>query len=410
MRRLSPALLAVVALASSHPATADTEPDWLVAARAREGKPAPTQRVESSDKAIAFSVPARLIRPITATDGSYLFDLDIGGSLPASCEIFAGDVALASLLGETSENLLNAAKAAQGSKLEASKPDRIDAGVMGDAPFMALDLAYRARTGEEARFGTVKQLAAVRLGHVLYCSHDEVGYVRSLRDVFAAMLSSLVVANPPAPPRYLAVDVVSIGGQPLGLQLARLEADADGDLKMTTSVSLMLGTGDDGMSTSQDMTVQWTRPDGSLLNAFHIGADDDGITTELRLEPEGDRWNVSGTLQGKELAQSLVAAPAPDSLLTSAWAIRDLTRATGSSGRATTQRLWVPGIDPTRLINVTTRIAEPVPPAAVKATQSMGPVTAELVLDRTSGDLVRGSLPIGAQRMEMVRVHVQGEF
>jgi hypothetical protein len=413
MRHRVSALLAAAVVWLPLPVAADAEPDWLVAARAREGTPAPAQRVESSDKAIAFSVPAKVGRPISVVDGSYQFGLDIGGKLEVNCEIFAEDVALASFLGETSRILLTAAKDGPKGKLEASKLDRVDAGAIGSAPYMAADLAYRIRVGEEAQFGTVKQVAAVQLGHVLYCSHDEIGYVRSLREAFAAIVGSLTVAKPPAAPGYLAIDVVSISGQPLGLQLTSVDADEEGDLRLRNSVSLLLPTGGDTISSNQETTVQWTRPDGTLLNAAYSAGDADGVTSDLQLAPEAGRWTVSGTVQGKEVTEALAAAAVPDSLLASARAIRDLTRAAGSAGgdgKATTQRLWVPGVDPVRLVDVTTQIAEAVPPSGIKATQRMGPVNAELVLDRASGDLVRGSMPIGAQRMEMVRAYVQGTF
>lgn len=399
-------------LASLAPAfaLADAEPDWLVAARAREGTPSAPQRLESSDKAVSFTVPARVAEPLSFTDGAYSFGLDIGSAVPMSCEISAGGSDLAAFLEATSTYLFSNANDNAKGTVEAKAPEAIDAGAVGGAPFMAVNWVYRIKADGKPRLGVVKQAAANRHDHTVYCSHDDVGYARSFAAAFRSVVDTLAIADAPAAPRYLAIDTVTIGGQRVGVQVSTLDADADGDLRLVGQVSLLLRTGANALSGTEEATVQWVRPDGALLNGAYIAKQGAEITSELRLEPAGEAWSVSGRFQGKDLEQQLPAGTKPDSALQGSWAIRDLVRAPEPAGKSVTSRTWVASVDPFRLLDITTTLTAPIDPDRFGARQTVGSIAAEMVLDRATGDLARASLPIGPQRMELERVHTAGRF
>jgi hypothetical protein len=400
------ALLWLVAVAAE---AAEGEPAWLVAARAREGTLAEPQRVVAGDGAVSFSVPARVARPVSFAEGSYELGLDIGSKVPVSCEILTDTTDLANFVAATSTVLFDNITANLGGQIQARAVERIDAGAANGAPYLALDWALVIRTGEEARLGIVKQAVGERDGHVVYCAHDDIGYATAFRAVFTGILESLAVAKPPPAPRYRSIYLLATGGQPLGLQVNTLVPDADGDLKMTSQASLLVPV-EGGLTAIEEALVEWSRPDGALINAAYVLQEGAQTTIRLGLAEAGERWIIDGTQRGSAVRQELAAGDRPGSVLAGSRALRELVGGDRPAGRSLTLRLWAASVEPVRLVDVTTRLGEPAKDGGIAATQSLGGIEADLVIERATGDLLRATLPVAGQRIDLTRLHTVGAF
>jgi hypothetical protein len=277
------------------------------------------------------------------------------------------------------------------------------------APYLAVDLAYVVRSGSETRFVLFKQMAGERDGHVVYCAHDDIGYAAAFRAVFTAILGSLAVANPPPAPRYRSIYLLATGGQPLGLQVNTLVPDADGDLKLTSQASLLVPV-EGGLTTIEEALVEWSRPDGALINAAYVLQEGPQTTIRLGLAEAGPRWVIEGTQRGSPVRQELAAGDRPGSLLAGSRALRDLVRGDRPAGRSLTLRLWAASVEPVRLVDVTTRLGEPVPDGGIAATQLLGGIEDDLVIERATGDTLRATLPVAGQRIDLTRLHTVGAF
>jgi hypothetical protein len=402
-------LLALLWLFAPAAGAAEGEPAWLVAARAREGTLAEPQRVVAGDGAVSFSVPARVVRPVSFAEGSYELGLDIGSKVPVSCEILTDTTDLANFLAATSTVLFDNITANLGGQIQARAVERIDAGAANGAPYLTLDWAMVIRTGEEARLGIVKQAVGERDGHVVYCAHDDIGYATAFRAVFTGILESLAVAKPPPAPRYRSIYLLATAGQPLGLQVNTLVTDGDGDLKMTSQASLLVPV-DGGLTTIEEALVEWSRPDGALINAAYVLQEGAQTTTRLGLAEADGRWFIDGTQRGSAVRQELAAGDRPSSLLPGSRALRDLAGGDEPEGRSLTLRLWAASVEPARLVDVTTRLAALVDGGGIAATQSLGTMEVDMVIERATGDTLRATLPIASQKIDLTRLHTVGAF
>lgn len=384
------------------------EPDWLQALRAREADPLPQQRIQSPDGFFRARVPAKLAMPIQPGEGTYGVSLDIGTTAPVDCFVYREGIDFAGSLSGLSEETF-AAISQQLGEVELRKVDRVDAGVLGKSPFLALDWLYRIQTQEGPRVGEVKHLVASKGGRGLYCQHNEVGYAGSFRRIVAELLGSLEYREPNGPePHFSAVSTLSVRGMRVGIEHTLLTRDGK-DTRIDRRTSLLLPVTADALQVSDTFAVEFARPDGTLINQMHVESTNGELVSHLNLAPQPDGiWAVEGTFQGKPLSARIDAASRPSSWLGEALALRETLARSGAGAEITLAR-WMPEADPTRLIDETLSIGSPVDAERFAAKLAAADLEAELVVDRT-GTVTAGSIDLGAASMSFERVYQGGAF
>jgi hypothetical protein len=392
--------LAALAACASPPAPV---PDWFVEARAREAGPLAAQAFGSGDGAWQASVPARVSGPLLADARGWRFALDADAKTPLECLVFRADQVdpAASLAGLSAE-----AFAAIGSKhgrVSLQRVDRVDAGAIGESPYLAVRWLYRLEARDGARIGEVTHALATRAGRSVYCQHHELGYEATFQRVFAALVEGLAFAASPELAFYSQISTISLGGMRVGFEQVTLRRDGDGDTRIDTQRATLVPLARERLRASDSVAVEFARVDGSLIHQTFLAAVDGELVTNLELLPEGDRaWRVTGIHQARPLDEQIRVRSHPTSWIGEALAARQVI-ANSPVGGAVTLRRWRPGADPTQILDQTLTIERRVDGERFAARLAPPGPSSALVVDRAgvaSADVDAGDAgPLSLERV-----------
>jgi len=384
-------------------------PDSLQAMRAREAEGLPEQSVQSVDRYFRARVPARLAGEILEEEEGYGLALDIGTGVPIECWVNREDIDFAAALLRSSDRTFAVVSERSG-EIDLRRVDRVDSGAIAGNPFIAIDWLYRVQTDAGPRIGHVKHLVASKKGRGLYCQHNEPGYAGTFRRVVSALLESLEFGESNGPQPYFSeISTMSVRGMRVGVGVTTLSLDADRDTRIYTWSAVLIPITDSELQASDTAGVEFARPDGTLINQVHIESANGEVVSNLKLDPEPDgSWQVEGMFQGKPLSARIESASPPSSWLGDAVALRAALAGTGTGAEITLPR-WVPEADPTRFIDQTLVIGQPVDPEHFAAKLAAAGLEADLVVDR-EGTVAAGTINMGAAVVELEQVYIDGSF
>ncbi|MEM8994103.1 MAG: hypothetical protein AAGF23_04845 [Acidobacteriota bacterium] len=391
------------------------DPDWFDKMLAREVEPLPATAVGSEDGFFSARLPATSIRPVQAVDDLYLLTLDFGPGPEelAECYVFRHDLDLAGSLLAFSDEVWSALGKTVGT-IEAKAIYSIDAGGVGSWPYMGLDWLYRAKPeGGQPLAGQVKHLVASKQGHALYCQSSTVGYDDAFFGLFRSLVASVrfqEVAE--AEPYCEELALVSIGGQAVGIARCANRLDADGDVEVRIALAMLLPVDDQTLQASDNVSVEYSTTSGDLISAVEVEASGGEVETQLLLSRTEAGWRVDGTFQGKELTADLGEAELHSDLqqrleLRALLATPPSTE-DGAGAPSLTFADWMPDLDPTVIAETEIALAGE-DPGGVALRISSGPTSYSAVADPESLSLIKVTLPLGAQSMEMERVYSRGD-
>jgi hypothetical protein len=342
----------------------------------------------SADGAVRARVAGRLVGELTRTAESWYGQFDIGSSVPVECHVFDTVKDPATSLVQISAALF--AEIARTRKVESREILAFDASNAGANPYLSLGwlakidgLAYQ-----------IKQKFATRGDRALYCLHNEPGYAIAFDRFFSGFLTSLEV-NERGAPVYRDVAVLSMNGHEAGFQAVRVTRDPNGHYRTETQSAMVIPTSPSEAMASDDWTVEFTLPDGGLINEVWVSSDGNDLT-KLDLSRGKDAWTVTGRMQGKEIAERFDAK-----LLSAVEEYRRILRvARGELGEQRYSR-WLGTMSPGKpLEHVMTRTGE----STVRI--AAGPVKVDLEVDDHGA--ARGSTHMGRLEIGMERVYVDG--
>jgi hypothetical protein len=128
------------------------EADWLTTLRAREADPIALESLESDDGFFRAEIPARRVGEITNEGDAYGLRIDAGSETPIDCWVYRGGVDFASSLGALSESSFDAISEGLG-PIEQRQIEGVDAGVLGESPFLSVSWLYRVSAEEGPQVG-----------------------------------------------------------------------------------------------------------------------------------------------------------------------------------------------------------------------------------------------------------------
>jgi hypothetical protein len=388
------------------PAGAQETPQWLKEARARESTLAEPKAVVSEDGWLRTKVPGEVKQRPVLEGGGYSVGIDLGGTT-VLCEVMRGARDLAAFLTQTAALSFEEIEKLNGT-VEARVLEASDAGSVGPHPFLSLQWLYRANRKGEVRVGALKQYIVSLDDAVIYCAHDDLGYVKSFDAVTRAMTTHFESSDAPLPqPYFREVSVVSMDGTKVGVAATTMTRDADGDTQVVTRSALLLQRAP-GQLVSQDVSdVQWVRPDGSLINAVQAKGSDGQLSEEMSLRLDDERWRARGTIQGKPIDVVLPAAPSSYVLL--ARARKQLMAQAEPLGTATEGMTWS-SLDLTRLLPTRATVLAPAGADGFAVREEIGGVAIQAVLDKQTGTMISARIPVGPRSLNFERIVKQGEF
>jgi len=95
-----------------------------------------------------------------------------------------------------------------------------------------------------------------------------------------------------------------------------MEKDADNDTLIRNSQSMMIRTSPTTLLIQETSQIEYSTPDGKLINSFAQESRDGNIETSFGISSDGDgSWIVSGTSHGKDQEYTITPEEDPDSTL-----------------------------------------------------------------------------------------------
>jgi len=346
--------------------------------------------VASPDGAVRARVAGRLVGELARTAESWFGKFDIGSNTPVECHVFDEAKDPANTLVKLSAKLFEVAGRSR--KIENREILAVDAGNAGPDPYLSFDWVVKI----DGLAYQIKQKFATRGDRSLYCLHDESGYAIAFDRFFAGFLSSLEVEEGGAP-LYRDIMVLSIAGNEVGYQAVSIVRDADGDYRVDTQGAMLIQTASDEAMASDDQSVEFSRPDGTVINEVWATSDGRDLT-RLDLARKSGAWTVTGQMQGKPISERFEGR-----LVSAVDENRRITRvARGELGEQRYSR-WLGTMSPGKpLEHVMTKTG------ASSVRIAAGPVKVDLEVDEHSA--ARGTMHMGRLDIAMERVYVDGSL
>ncbi len=373
----------------------------LVAMLEREAPSRAMNSIEHPTGLFRAEVPGRLLEALEDSDNSAFGRFDIGANNPVACHFFFDRVDLASTLVQSSEVIIGQIATEAGVEVRRAV-EGIDAGAIAGSPFLSLDWLFWMDAGG----GEIKQRAANRAGRSVYCAHDSPGYTKSFERFFAALVSTLEFPGDTRPePFYREISVSSFHEHRVGVTEIAFVRDEAGEVRAEKFSAALIASKSDSIAANDVYQVEWSRPNGDLINAHYAAMDDDAVT-ELRLvATRGREWSVEGNYRSRPLEARFTS----DGPLASSLSEFLVYRALAAGEEAFSIERWVPEAAPTsatlfgfeRTGNAGT---EGIPVRAL-----MGPLGVDLLLEE-DGRLRRATMRVGQAELNVELVHSEGGF
>jgi hypothetical protein len=388
------------------------EPQWLTDARSREGQLAEPHDIRSSDGWLRARLPVAVTGKIEKLQGSYTVEFSIGSVNTASCEIIPDIIDPAAFLRLTAEKTFADLIAKSQGTVEQRGIETVDAGAFGATPYLSLAWLYRVNDGKEKRVGAFKQYAAVKQRHGIYCAHIDLGYVQTFRSIVQALVESLVFEEKisAATPFYHEISVAGLRGSRIGYSILTLERDADGDVKAVESSAVILQVTADSATFMDTMHLEWTHPDGALINAVVAESLNGDVDANLALEARQGHWQVKGEFKGKKLEQAVETPGPPGTWLSHALQRRALLKAEPSASQEALSTAWL-SADPIHFTETRTAlVGRTADTGQATVRESAGGIVADVTVDASTGQELSAVIPLGSQTITMQRIDTQGSY
>jgi hypothetical protein len=392
--------------------TSAAEPQWLTDARAREGKLEEVRQIHSSDGWFSAQLPVAVIGRIDKVQGSYTVEFSVGSETTASCEIYPETKDPAALIRAVAQQVFpGVIEKAQG-KVERRAIEVVNAGQFGTTPYLALNWLYRVNDGKEARVGAFKQYAAAKEKHGIYCQHIDIGYVHTFESVVRALVESVEFHDrtPVQKPFYSELSVASLKGLRVGYSMLTLVRDADGDVKAENRSAMLLPVTQDTVQSFDSSHVEWTHPDGSMINAAHASSVNDVLDMDLGLKPKKGVWHVEGEFKSKKIDQNIESQTSPSTWLSESLQRRAWLGGDSAAAADNVSLEWV-SLDPIHFTESRDVLLEhPSQTGEAHLRNTTAGIVSDITADATTGQLLKAVIPIANQTITLERIDTQGSF
>jgi hypothetical protein len=400
------ALLTMAAMAAG----AADEPQWLQDARARESKLPEPAVIESKDRRFKAVVPARVRGAIVEEDGSYSVELQVGKDVGSvHCEIYLEGTDMANALRLTATATFDHVASVQG-KIESREIERTDAGWNGSAAFLQADWIYAVQVDGQKQLGALKQVLFERDGASVYCAHNEIGYRQTFERVAHELAKTLEWSSATPVARYREVFVATINERRLGVARLNVERDADGDDRVTTTLSMLAPAGGGEVSAHDEVQVEFVTGDRTLINALQAVNQNGEVNTDVRLAPdENGDWLVSGQFNGKTVESRIPGDQVPRSSFEQYALVGALLQSPEPAGRSVNYLVWSDA-DPTVFTDAAVTAVARAEGDLWSARMKLAGMEFDTLVDARDGAVLRAVMPIGHLTMTLERVAKLGQL
>lgn len=361
--------------------------------RARESTLPKAAELLAPDGSFRAQAEGGLSGALEKVEGAWYGTFDIGTDEPAECLFFAEEKDAATSLVALAEGFFS--ELGKTRKLGKRQVLAIGGGAVGPSPYLGIDWLVVL----DSLVYQVKFKFANKQDRAIYCSHGETGYAKSFDTFFRSILRSFSAGGETAA-QYRDVSLISLGELTVGYQTLTITRDDAGDIATVVNGSTLVPAAADTVIASDDYNLEWSRPDGTLINQVSISSDGTNLT-QLELGPSRAGWNVSGKMQGKTVARSF-QSELP--LLSTHGEYRLIRRvASGEFSDDVSYARWMGPVHPTA---PTPHVARSLGGSRVQV--DAGPIASEVEVDQQG--IARGTIRMGRVEMDVKRVYVEGEL
>lgn len=287
---------------------------------------------------------------VTSGESSWwYFSIDMGADIPVECYAFSSyDGAANSLYALVSE-VINLTAQSYSMSLNGTFNFSLDTGLVNQTPYLQLDTLYSLVNEETSLIGVVKALSAESGDTLQVCLHNEIGYKESFFSVFESFTSAFEAHNP-SDVFFEPIYKMNIGGMSVGYSRESYSLDSDGDVVSRVKSSYLVPVDANTVSRADDVSISWSKTDGSLINLSEYGIENSVLTSSFTLQKPEDSWIVDGQLQGKPVQQQLSHK---DNILSGYGSYVETLKLLDSDNSSTTFYTWLSDADPTSAVEAT---------------------------------------------------------
>ena len=399
--------IAVTLLLGPIPSLAQTAEDpagwpaWLQQAMAEESLRIRTRSVNVDDGRYKFKLAGKPEKP-EAIDGGWYLASDIKAESPLECYVFDDDMNLATLVVTLADLNIDATSNANG-PVDNKSIYFLDAGAIDGVPYIALEWIYTVGEAPNALVGFTKVRAAINNGLPQACSHNVLGYRETFARAFEKFVRSARHTRNSAQPYYVEVLQQNLGDQAVGVAWMTYTLDDDGDTEVRTMDSVLIPVDNSTISFTDSSTLSFSTPDGRLINEYTVLVENGELVTDLELGRGDDgNWSVSGTFQGKLIAQTIDGEFEP---LSDLGQMRTAKELFAGDQATSTIDIWAPQIDPTQFLQAS--LSRDDGEIELRGKIVLGPMSMTAQFDMF-GSILSSSMQMGAAEFRIDRVWVHG--
>lgn len=294
-----PAAAPAAAATPSAPAAGTGETPEQVIARllSPEGTGALTpQRIDLPDGSLHVTGHGTAAATVTHEGEQHQIALPIGGAEPVRCVVFREGIDLANGVRRVFEAMRH-----ENANIELHG---MNAGFVGDTPFLDLQALYVVGPAERRALGHVK-VRAFNVGERgLVCIHDEPGFVDTFDRATRPLMEA--PARSPRPARY----VMSFDGHPCGWTVINASTAANVTTEINMSAYLLARSAQDLVATDEVDVDRYNRA-GEVAESRIVrnnNAEESSYT--VRRSGTTSRYHVEGRHLGRDIAGDFTAATA----------------------------------------------------------------------------------------------------
>jgi hypothetical protein len=305
---------------------------------------------ESGEYTARVGLPFRL----RAEQDADVIDVTLGGDdvSAMSCWIYKSPAEL----GATSMRLVRLGRSHFDENLGDFAVEQLSglgAGVVGASAYHSVEWLY---TDPEKGGAQIKAATANKHGRGIACLDLNLGYQASFFEVFETLVTSFESSTPPPEPYFTEVFVSSLGGLKVGVSSVAFSLDAEGDTEVFSDTSMLVPRSGQDVVVSYSSQRTWSRPNGTMINAYATESDIDQMHTELSLRyGKSESWEVAGVVKGKEFSASLERTEWIDTSLAEYYGLQDKVLPKGDKTQLELV-IWEPSADPASVLQATYRV------------------------------------------------------
>jgi hypothetical protein len=376
--------------------TAKPAPLPFESALGRENEKLTAQPVTVKEQALeveAAGVPT--VRSLE--QGTVQIDVPIGSQMPVTCYLYADlhDSAAALL------SVINTIKKDGQVQVQSVTPLAIE--MAGDAPLMVVEARYAVEREGKVLQGQVKLASVSGRTSPLLCTHDEPGYLQTMKRTTRTLAVALQKAAGASGERFREVTVTKLGALPIGFGVTTFQDTKDGGVVAINYESALIPRGPAEVHASDSSHVLIGDKAGWLREGNYFKAENGESLYELKLtRKKGAQYAYSGTHSGKTLSGALKVKDKRglSSSLVEATVVRELL-----AGKTQERSLesYVPMVNPA----ATTAVKFKKGTAAAAVTVQVGPLVGEGDA-KADGTFSRMSFQAGPAQMTVEQLYAVG--